>query len=716
MRKLSNVLIPLPKKIEESDKSFKIADFAGSVAVRLGVKCDLTSSAREIVEKKLLDLADVKCDGKRGDYTVRIKSDATDPAFADIDSDEAYYIKTGKRETVLVGKSPAGAFYAAVTFADMLELVYDDVLVKDAYILDYPDMKYRGHTLECRYGTEFLSKQDYFDMMDYFAKQKINRVCIVLHDCWNYQYDNNRMQYLYVPIPGHPEIKSPKNIKYYSAKSGRWIHKENLLPTMFKEKFLGEVVAYAKKRNIVIIPQINTLGHNNLIPFFLPDIASKNEDGTIRPAGGYCTSNPELYKFLFTWIDDIIDNYILPYGNDEIHFGLDEVAEAYKCQCPLCRDISRTDVFLDFAVKLTKYAKERGMKSVFICHDMFLELGAVTDESRERFVKAGVDDVAVLDWWTYEDPTAGLFFGKLKQVRKILRSRIKPYSGYQNWTAAQDTHENIRGCMKVAVEHEFEGTDAYGTFDYSFDKNFETLADLSWNNAEIDNVEGFERRYAEKNYPKNREAAGVALRAMRDIMIDEAHNHFQSRINRWLEYYNFSYRVKKTDDNGNMLLELKNFPGEPYDRLQRSDRVDVAYLELIMKNTRIALDFFENSGRYDEFNDTWLLTVRHYQRIADEYLSVLNAYREYDEGIKCPAYVISVLNRLIDEREKLMAFAEDAKMRATSYAYLRNMSVFRQYLVDLRDYFKRGIARGERPKLDLTNLDYAMSAKFSFLR
>ena len=189
MRRLSNVLIPLPKKIEEGDKTFKLAGFAGSVAVRLGAKCDLTKSAREVIEKKLLSLADVKCDGKRGDYTIRINVRPEDAAFFDTESDEAYYIKTGKRETELCGKSASGAFYAAVTFAEMLEAVYDDVLVKEAYIFDYPDMKYRGHTIESRYGTEFMTKEEYFDIIDYFAAPKINRLCPTLYDCWNYQYD-----------------------------------------------------------------------------------------------------------------------------------------------------------------------------------------------------------------------------------------------------------------------------------------------------------------------------------------------------------------------------------------------------------------------------------------------------------------------------------------------------------------------------------------------
>lgn len=722
MRKLAEYLIPLPKQIEQKENVFKIVRFGGRVAIRLSAKCDLTKSARETIERKLQDIACVSADGVRGDYKISIKVDNTDPAFEKIESDEAYYIKTGKKETTLVGKSPAGAFYAAVTLARMLDISDDDVILPDTYIVDYPDYKYRGHTFESRYGTEFLTKEDYFEIIDYLASMKINRLCLTLYDCWGWQYDNDPAEFLYMPVPGHPEIKSLKRIKYYSVKEGRWVYKTDLIPTIHKENFLKEVISYAKKRNIVIIPQINTLGHNRLIPRYIPEVSAKYEDGTPKNQG-YCTANPETMKLVYNWIDYMIDEYILPYGNDEIHFGLDEVGVAFKCDCPKCKDRSRTDIFLDFAVEVIRYAKNRGMKHVFLCHDMFLELDAVTDGNKQKFVDAGVDDVAVLDWWCYEDPIAGLFFGKRDKVRKILRSRIKPYSSYQNWTAAQDTHENIRGMMKVAIEHGFEGTDAYGTFDYSFDKNFYTIADLSWNVGEIDNVDGFDLRYASMYYKNNTERALTAFRAIRDVMIDEAHNHFQNRFNRWLEYYNYSYRVMEMgedgrpalDENGNKKFKLKNFPGETFDRLIRSDRVEIAFLETVKKNSELAIKFFENSGRYDKINNTWLLTCRHYNRIADEYLSILGAAREYERG-GSPAMFISELTRLIDEREKLMAFAEYAKGRAQSYVYLRNMSLFRQYIVDLRDYFIRETEGGRRPKLDLTSLDYAMSDKFKFLR
>lgn len=714
MRKLKDYLIPMPKTVEENDKEFTLSSFGGKVRLTSLDKSDPTKEALKDIKEKFNSIAAVSSDGVRGDYTVRLKVSEDDEAFSGIESREAYYIKTGKRETVLVGKSSAGVLYAAYTFTDMLRCGGDSLTVPDAYILDYPDYPYRGHTIESRYGTEFMTFDDYKNMIDYFSRQKLNRIVITIYDCWNYQYDNDPAEFLYMEIPGHPEIKTPKRIKYYSAKNKKWVCKENLLPTLFVDKtLLGRVVEYAKKRNIVLLPQCNMLAHNTLIPRFIPEISAVNENG-IPLRRGYCTAKAETYKLLYSIIDKMIDEYILPFGNDEIHFGLDEIQ--YRCKCPECRDRETIDIFIDHTLNLVKYAKSRGMKHVYLCHDVFLTYNAVGDGLKQRFVDAGVDDVTVLDWWTYEDPTAGLFYGKADKVYPLLRSRIKPYSGYQNWMAIQDTTENIRGLFKLASNFDFEGVNAYTTFDPAFDKNFLTIADLGWNHAGIDDPDEFDRRYADKYYPDKKEEAVTALRAIYHLTHDPAHVYWQNQLNRWLDYYMYGYRIVTKDENENITLTLKNFPGDVFTRLINSDRIDVSYLENVRSLALVAERFLLNSGRYDLFNDTLLMNVRYYDRCADEYLTVLSLSREYNESRIGAERVIAELDRLISERESLMAFAEDVKIPHNLPTYLRNMSVVRQWLTDLRDYFLREIKAGRRPRLDLTNLDYAMSEKFSFLR
>ena len=715
MRRLEDYLIPLPKKIEEEEGSFLLSPFGGKIRIAISEKSDTAKSAQNFLKERVLALASVTADGKRGDYTVRIKVDPTDAAFSDIESDEAYYIKTGKRGSVLCGKSGAGALYAAYTFAEMLLPDGDKLLVKSAYILDWPDFKYRGHTIEARYGTEFMTFDEYCSMIDYFSEQKLNRLVITVYDCWNYQYDNDPAEFLYMQIPGHPEIKSPKRIKYYSAKRRKWVREEGVIPSLFKNDFLGDVVKYAKKKNMVVVPQFNTLGHNTLVPKMIPEISARNENGTPKKRG-FCTANPKTYELIYSVIDKMIDDYVLPYGNDEIHLGLDEVQAPYKCQCEKCRDKEGVELFIEYAINLIKYAKSRGMKHVYLCHDVFLMNNVVDDGLKQRFVDAGIDDVTVLDWWTYEDPTAGLFYGKADKVYPFLRSRIKPYSGYQNWMAIQDTSENIRGCVKLGRHHGFEGVNAYSTFDPAFDKNFLTIADVAWNAGEIENPDGFDKRYAEKYYPNKREAALTAFRSVFNMTHDDAHVYWQNRLNRWLDYYMYSYRLVSFDESSNVTLTLKNYPGDCFRRLIESDRVEVGYLEMLRRYAKDALSFFENSGRHDLFNDTWILTVRYYDCAADEFLTVLGLYREYNDGIIGADRVVAELDRLVLQREALMSFSEDVKVQFNQPTFLRDMTVVRQWLIDLRDYFVREKNAGRVPKLDVLNLDYAMSDTFRFLR
>ena len=79
--------------------------------------------------------------------------------------------------------------------------------------------------------------------------------------------------------------------------------------------------------------------------------------------------------------------------------------------------------------------------------------------------------------------------------------------------------------------------------------------------------------------------------------------------------------------------------------------------------------------------------------------------------------IMREFERVIKQREELMAFVEMTKFKPNMYTMLRQMSVFRQYFIDVRDYLKREVAAGNaRPKLDLTNIEDIVSPMFRALR
>ena len=112
----------------------------------------------------------------------------------------------------------------------------------------------------------------------------------------------------------------------------------------------------------------------------------------------------------------------------------------------------------------------------------------------------------------------------------------------------------------------------------------------------------------------------------------------------------------------------------------------------------------------------WTLTAMQYKYEAEEHLNIYRAYKNYNSGL-CDAYeVIRILDDVLVKREKLMAMGEEIRIPATANTYLRNMSIIRQAVVDMRDYFKRELAAGRKPKFDVLDWDYATGKATDFLR
>jgi len=116
----------------------------------------------------------------------------------------------------------------------------------------------------------------------------------------------------------------------------------------------------------------------------------------------------------------------------------------------------------------------------------------------------------------------------------------------------------------------------------------------------------------------------------------------------------------------------------------------VPYLQMVRQKAGDALSFFETAPAASRIHDQWLLTARQYYAVADEYLTVYNLWQAYNDGAVDAMEIVNELKRLIAQREKLMAFAELVKAHSAGYTYLRNMSLIRQFLMDLCTHFEKG--------------------------
>jgi len=117
------------------------------------------------------------------------------------------------------------------------------------------------------------------------------------------------------------------------------------------------IVAVCKKNHIVIIPQINLLGHQsygnklgNLLRIYpqfdetpLVKMPEKhvwpNEDGLYCKS--YCPLHPDVHKVVFALVDEICDVF----EADIFHAGMDEVFYIGEDQCPRCSGKNKAELF-----------------------------------------------------------------------------------------------------------------------------------------------------------------------------------------------------------------------------------------------------------------------------------------------------------------------------------------------------------------------------------
>lgn len=714
------ILIPFPQEFKDKKTEIKIGSLSDVHynIIKDSIRSEIYDEAVKTIQKAMKkNCASYEETHSETAYKIKIKIDKDSDVLRQIGKSESYLIEITEEEAFLCAADDGGIFYAAVTFCNLIHCIGNDVFLPCVTIHDWPDFEFRSQLIECRYGSDFMTLDDWFGAIDNLAEMKYNHLTVALYGCWPIQYDGKLSEYLYISFDKFPQLKTPRSIKYYSPSKKGYIIEKDVLPTMFKEDFFGKLVAYGKKKNVKIIPLFNSLGHNSLISRTFPEVSAKDECG--HDTGyGICTESAKTGNLMFELYDEIIDKYLKPNKIDSIHIGLDEVINAvgldktdiYKeseafCRCDKCKKYERSELMLRYMIKMCKYLKKRGMKNIHIYFDMFFhEFDMLNDKFRERLKEEGLYDNIVIDWWSYRAPD-DLFRGRKKDVNNLFRSIIKPMSGYFQWSVHTNKNVNIEDCVRLAVKLGFEGVEAYGSYDICYEKNYLYQAELCWNTSMIGKKEEFDERYAYRICPEN---FSDALSACNWVDAVTAHEIQENLVADALEYYTYTY-IR----NGKPYP--RNYPGEVFEKIKSDEKKYLTYFDKTIALSEAASAFFEQYTG-SEVIDAYYLTVQHYKTLCNEFYTLYRLYIEYAQRTANEFDVLSKVKYLIFEREKLMALAEKTKTRANSIQYLRNMSISRQYLCDLQYYFEREIQCGNRPVFDIFDSGYFSGEMYYFLR
>ncbi len=702
-------IIPIPRRYEATEEPPVLLGVPGAANFRIVNETPyhenpVLASADGLLRSTLGRLLCVNPDEARGPIPVTLRlGDAPKEAK---NPEQGYRLEIGGDAVTVTGFGAAGLLYGVVTLTQCMVLQNNRLELEACCVTDWPDLRTRGHFMESRFGSNLMTLEDWKAVVDHMASMKQNQLVVSVYGCWCVQYDGRVSEYLYLPIRKYPQLKVPVVRRYWSPKRGGWVDDEVPVP-MVKDDFFGELIAYGRSKAVEVFPLFNSYGHNTLIPRMFPDIAAKFEDGE-STLTGFCTKNPGTYEILFDIYDEIIDRYLKPNGVESFHIGCDEVWESIAqnehdiwrirnnfCKCPLCRSVPKDELYIGHVIRLMKHLKDRGMKNVYMYHDMLLGHGSGTEsDSTEKLRRAilenGLADTAVIDWWTYSDRREGLGF-QTTRPEQGLRRTVKPWNGYYHWNIVSYPLKNVFLLGEMAHREAVEGMQSYSAWDESFDRVHMAQSVAAWCFENFGSPDAVTEAYAKARFGPQADKALRALR-LQDRMLDTEPRADESGLPsnytvlmHVLCYYFYSYvRAGKPYP--------RSFPGEAvrtlfenregYEGVLRDLNAMAAEAEGLWRE--IALDCRADVRMARRY--AW--EAAHVKVLTADYLAILRICDLCSGTVTASAAKeaagIAEERRLA--RLELMEELERTKEEFLAPSHLRNHSIYMQFFADLEGY------------------------------
>ncbi|MEY4244669.1 MAG: hypothetical protein RLZZ245_2254 [Verrucomicrobiota bacterium] len=232
-----------------------------------------------------------------------------------IPSGEAYAIRILQGNIKIFASTPTGHFYALQTLIQLLEDARrtdpQSLRIPCREINDSPRFRWRGFMLdESRHftGTDGVKR-----LMNAMARFKLNRFHWHLTDSAAWRI----------------EIKKYPELTRIGARGSETDRRPNAPVLFYTQEQIREIVAYAKRRGITVIPEIDMPGHADAAVKAYPQHDGGGYRSKTDPKKWpHFTFNPAKEETL-EFLDDILSEVaalfpeaeIIHFGGDEVHFG-----------------------------------------------------------------------------------------------------------------------------------------------------------------------------------------------------------------------------------------------------------------------------------------------------------------------------------------------------------------------------------------------------------
>ena len=319
-------LVPAPADIEYLDSETKIL---GDIAIDYNADDTKLENIIGLAQSELKDIG----------YNTGLSESSEPRTIISVSVDESisntaesYDLDIIPDGITLSGSDHAGVFYGLQTLIQILETAKTENLstLTSVSIKDSPRFKWRGMMLDVArhmFPADFVKRY-----IDIIAEHKMN----VFH--WHLTEDQGwRM-----PIEKYPKLekisawRKETLIGHYTDKPRRFDGKR--YGGFYTKEEILDVIDYASKRSVTIVPEIEMPGHATAALSAYPELSCTGGPHEVETLWGihkevYCAGNEETFVFLENILREVSDIFPGPY----IHIGGDECPKTRWKKCKKCQ-------------------------------------------------------------------------------------------------------------------------------------------------------------------------------------------------------------------------------------------------------------------------------------------------------------------------------------------------------------------------------------------
>lgn len=303
-------LIPTPQEVTVLDGFFS---FKGKIATEIDFNCE---NEFETFKSQIEHFSDNVIFENTNAYLKKIQIE-----LKSFDGKSCYTLTIGKDSIKINASSTDNIYYALQTLRQLILSHREELPCCE--IKDYPRFEWRGVMLDTArnfFSVDFIKK-----LIDTASLHKLNRFHWHLTDDQGWRFE----------VPGYENLitkgSTSHDLRFKECDRPR-------VPKYYTDEQIKDVVDFAAKRHIIVIPEVETPGHSSAILASYPELGCTGGPYDVEGHFGIfedvlCAGNDDIFELLEASIKKLASIFPGPY----LHIGGDECPHTRWEKCPKCQ-------------------------------------------------------------------------------------------------------------------------------------------------------------------------------------------------------------------------------------------------------------------------------------------------------------------------------------------------------------------------------------------